>query len=123
MEAAKVIKQLINNSLSGLHTAFLAKIVTYSDGYATVQPLYMIRDATGNNVKSSVVSNIPVISSARYKTVIGSDSTLKAEPLNVGDIVLCVACEKDITEAKQGSYDAPSLMNFDISSSVVVGVL
>lgn len=123
MEVSKVIQQLINNSLSGLHTAFLAKIVSYSNGYATVQPLYMIRDAAGNIVKSSVVSNIPVVSSAQYKTVIGSDSTLKAEPLRVGNIVLCIACEKDITEAKHGLYDSPSLMNFDISSSVVVGVL
>lgn len=41
----------------------------------------------------------------------------------VGDIVLCVCCERDITEAKKGNNAIPALGHHSQSASVIVGVL
>lgn len=127
MQFTKTVQNLINRKLSEVHTAYIAKIVSIGGGKATVQPLFTTYDTlTGKTFKTSVVSDVPIIQSARYKVAcksIDGHNVLTAQPLSVGDIVLCIACEKDITEAKQGKYDISSLSDFSMSSSVVVGVL
>lgn len=45
-------------------------------------------------------------------------------PIAKGDIVICVCCERDITDAKRGSNSTPVIgSRHSMSNSVIVGVL
>lgn len=104
-----VFENMIEDKLLNLNTAYIAKVTKYSDGIATVQPLSMRKAYGGSAVKPSLISNIPVIKSAR--------------PLEKGDIVLCICCDRDITEARNGNMTTPPIGHHSLSDSVVIGQL
>ena len=80
--------------------------------------------AYGENAKSqSPLSNVPIVNSARYKATIEGEELKNIKPIASGDIVLCVCCERDITEAKKGNNSTPALGRHSMSDSVIVGIL
>ena len=48
---------------------------------------------------------------------------LKKEPIKVGDICLCVCCERDNTETRNGKEAVPNLGHHNIKDAVVVGII
>ncbi|MCM1329360.1 MAG: hypothetical protein NC253_07945 [Ruminococcus sp.] len=48
---------------------------------------------------------------------------LKKEPIEVGDICLCVCCERDNTETRNGKEAVPNLGHHNIKDAVVVGII
>ena len=130
----------IEKKLKDLHTAYLAKVLTVSGNKATVQPLGLIKEYGGATKKQAIVSNIPIATkkiTSKSITFV-SDATLSGETLNAtkkteniavvspivsGDIVICVCCDRDITDAKNGINGLPALGDHSLSNSVIVGVL
>lgn len=110
MGYAKIFEDMIDAKLLDLHCAYLAKVASVTGTKATVQPLGKIRQAGGTEKNRAVVSNIPIIKSAR-------------EDVKKGAIVLCVCCDRDISQAKKGLNTAPAAGHHSLSDSVVVGVL
>lgn len=104
-----VTERILNNHLLALHTAYLAKVISVNDNTAKIQPLGMTKAYGKAAQKQSPLSNVPAIKSAL--------------PLTQGDIVLCVCCERNITEAKKGNNTVPPIGHHSMSDSVIVGVL
>ena len=121
---------IVNEAMMNLSTAYLAKVIAVTSTTATVQPLGKIKQYGEDAQKQAVVSNIPVLRNARNKitsktiTIDGADYTLAVlTPIAAGDIVLCVVCDRDITQALKGVDDLPPVGHHSKSDSVVVGVI
>ena len=134
MGMQKVIDAIMESKLLNLHTAYIGKVLSYSNGKATVQPLGMVKQVGKAAQKQAIVSNIPVIQSARnkigtktitydYNGNTKTETVLTLSPLAAGDLVFCVCADRDITEAKRGRNVQPQIGHHSQSDSVVVGIL
>lgn len=144
-----VTEQMLNNRLLALHTAYLAKVVSTNGSTAKIQPLGMTK-AYGNAAqKQSPLSNVPIATQKIGSDTIEiiDDITVTVEkdgdtikdvsvkkskktieipkllPVAVGDIVVCICCERNITEAKKGNNVLPKAGHHSMSDSIIVGVL
>lgn len=118
-----VIKNMIEQELLDMHTAYLGKVLSISGNNATVQPLGMYKQY-GEKAKSQAVVNALIVGSAKYKITGISDNIPTVKAISVGDIVICVCCDRDITEAKKGkNTELPVNIVHSLSSSVIVGIL
>lgn len=123
-------ENLVDNKIKSIHTAYLAKVISTDGATAKIQPLGLTK-AYGETAKAqSPLSSVPILQNARYKispetgdTVPEEGAAAKITPLKAGDIVLCVCCERDITEARKGRNSVPSLGHHKMSASVIVGVI
>ncbi len=99
-----------------MHTAFLGKVISSDGVQATVQPLQR---------NTSIIPNVPISQSARYKISLESEDTPVFTPLNSGDIVVCVCCEQNISSAKKGQIPSNSepKQRFSLSNAVIVGIM
>ena len=133
-------ENMIENKLKGLHTAYLAKVLSVNGNRAKIQPLGMTKAYGESAQKQSVLSSVPILQSAykvKEKTItyiinidfdkkeVEEETTtiLEKEPITTGDIVLCAVCERDITDAKSGNNSTPALGHHNMSDSVIVGCL
>ena len=132
----KTIENIVENKLMNLHTAYIAKVLSYSGGKAKIQPMNMVKAYGATAQKQSPLSNVPVLEAARYKYerktityVVNEDgdkastTVLVPTPLAAGDLVFCVCAERDITQAKAGKIALPPVGHHSMSDSVVVGIL
>lgn len=142
----KYLEQIIDNKMSGIHTAYLAKVLSVSGNTAKIQPLGLYTAADGTTKAQSVLTQVPILEHVRHYTLVKqslsvdvsegwgsiSPSThptgdnvghLKIEPLRAGDIVVCLCCEQNISEAKRGVNALPPAGRFSQSDSVIIGVL
>lgn len=126
--ASKVIESLIEQKLLGLHTAYFAKVISVYETSAKIQPLNMVK-AAGRQAKKQAVLTVPILPNVHkhgYKTVYTEDSAITIPTvvgISSGDIVLCLCCERDITETKKGKFALPPIGHHRMSDSVIVGVI
>lgn len=118
----KFFESIINKNMLDLHTAFLGKVLSVSGNSAKVQPLGLTKEIGGKAESYAPVSSVPITNHARYKFKIKGEE-VKAEPIENGDIVICVCCDRDITEAKQGRSVLPPVGHHTMSDCVIVGIL
>lgn len=123
----KYLDNLIERKLLGLHTAYLAKVLSVSEDVTTakIQPLGMTKIYGEAAKAQSPLSRVPIAQSARYKAKINTETPeIEAlEALKAGDIVICVCCERDITEALKGKNALPPVGHHQQSDSVIIGIL
>lgn len=125
----KYMDEMMESKLSGMHTAYLAKVLSISGRTAKIQPLGLYKDSSGATHKQSVLTAVPISKQVRTTdpTVIcnGVEATCKCwQPkLEVGDIVVCICCEQNISEAKRGVNALPPAGRFNMSDSIIIGVL
>lgn len=131
------VENIVNSRLLNLHTAYLANVLSYDKKKFTakIQPLGKVQAYGEEPQEQSPLSDVPVIQSARYTlkprdltgmlehTDVNEMTVWEIKPLKSGDIVLCVCCERDITDAKKGRNTLPVEGHHSMSDSVVVGVL
>lgn len=152
MNNAEGFKGIIEQKLLSLHTAYIGKVLKYSNGKADIQPLMMIKQYGKPAEAHSPIPNVPVTEQARIKTetktvelvtgvkleltrsngyvtnvtpTITKSTITYTEPksIGVGDIVVCVCGERDITEAKNGNMAQQPIGHHSLSDSMVVGIL
>lgn len=126
---SEVIKKMIDGKLLDLHTAFLGKVLSANEKTASVQPLGKIKQY-GEEAKSQApLSGVPIATYKLEKRTITTcdDGTVEdvaiIKPIEAGDIVVCICCDRDITEAKRGINGTPAIGHHSLSDSVIVGVL
>lgn len=143
------LENMINNKLLNLHTAYLAKVISVNGNTAKIQPLGMTKAYGQKAQKQSPLSSVPiatqkivnstveVVSDVSYEIEKNGDAVSNVNinvshktlnipqiaPITAGDIVICVCCERDITEAKKGNNSTPALGHHSMSDSIIVGVL
>lgn len=69
------------------------------------------------------VSSVPITHQARYKLKVSGEAVVSASPIESGDVVICVCCDRDITAAKQGKSVLPPAGHHTMSDCVIVGIL
>lgn len=123
----KYLSEAIQQTMRNLHTAYLGKVLSVNGNTATVQPLGLTKAYGEKAKKQAIVSNIPIATKKtkieEIETVTGKKEVLIPSPLVRGDIVLCVVCDRDITEARKGNNALPPVGEHSLSDSVIVGVL
>lgn len=143
----KYLDEIMGNKLSGIHTAYLAKVLSVSGDTAKIQPLGLNQHADGTTSNQSVLTQVPIAQHVRHFTLVkqsmsisdtwsggGSISPathptgdnvghLKIEPIRAGDIVVCICCERNISEAKKGVNSITPAGRHDMSDSVIIGLL
>lgn len=102
-------ENIVENKLKGLHTAFLAKVLSVDGNTAKIQPLGYVKAYGKSAQKQSPLSSVPI--------------TKQVTTISIGDIVVCVCCERDISEAKKGNNAIPALGHHSMSDSIIIGVL
>lgn len=123
MGYSKFLEAMIENKLMNLHTAYLAKVISVKGSTAKIQPLGNVK-AYGESAKQQApLSSVPIIQSARNKITVKGE-TVKATPISAGDVVICLCCERDISNAKKGVNSTPAVNSrHSMSNSVIVGIL
>ena len=138
MGSLKFFENMINARLLSLHTAYLAKVLSCNGNTAKIQPLGKVQAYGGEAQEQSPLSDVPiactkivsknieVVTSVSFDSNEAETTMLsipQVEPLAKGDIVICVCCERDISEAKKGKNTVPVEGHHSMSDSVIVGVL
>lgn len=134
-----VFQNMIDESLMNIHTAYIAKVISTNGTTAKIQPLGNVKAYGGKAKAQAPLSNVPILQQARNKvtskqityvySVENHTGRTKTEnfavltPISAGDIVLCVCCERNITDAKKGINSTPVIGHHSISDSIIVGVL
>ena len=122
MGQLKFFEAMIEKAMLDLHTAFIAKILSVSENQAKIQPLGLTKEIGGNAKAYAPISSVPITNQARYKLSVDG-GILTAYPISSGDIVICVCCDRDITEARHGKNTLPPSGHHSMSDCVIVGVL
>lgn len=118
----KFFESIVDRKLLDLHTAFLGKVLSISDNVAKVQPLGLTKEIGGEAHSYAPVASVPMTNQARYKFKVKNEQ-VTAKPIENGDIVICVCCDRDITEAKRGKSVLPPIGHHTMSDCVIVGIL
>lgn len=105
----KFFYNIIENKLLEMHTAYLATVISVKNRTAKIQPLGMTKEVGKTAQKQSVLTAVPFVK--------------HIEKLEKGDIVVCICCERDITEAKKGKNVVPPIGHHSMSDSIIIGVL
>lgn len=132
----KIFEEIIESKLLNMHTAYLAKIISTNGKTAKIQPLGMTKAYGEKAQAQSVLSNVPIAATVHkveentYTVVTSVEPVQETQitvpkivPIGVGDIVVCICCERDISDAKNGKNSVPVGVHHSMSSSVIVGVL
>lgn len=138
MAWSTILNDLITEQLMTMHVAYIAKVISVTDGKkAKIQPLGKLKQY-GQEAKSySPLTNVPITDNAKYKIrnqlvrYINNDSMETVskqfavlEPISSGDIVLCICCDRNISSAIKGENTLPPSGNYhDMSNSIIVAIL
>lgn len=104
---------LIEQALLNTHTAFLARVEAVHGTAAKgrtldVQPLTL-----------SKIENEP----AKQQPLLVGLPILKGLAIQVGDVCMCMCCERDISHAVQGVSAMPAKWRHSYNDAVVIGVI
>lgn len=122
MSYAGIVKNLIDEKMKSLHVAYLAKVISVSNGRAKIQPLGLITQ-NGSQQSQSVLTNVPITQAAQYKISRDEDGFAKLTPLSAGDIVICLCCDRYIGDALKGNNTLLPAGWHSKSDSVIVGII
>ena len=116
MGKLSILEQIINSRIMNIHTAYLAKVISFNQDKADIQPLVASVSYDGASEPYPIIPNVPVIVSARKNG--------QNEELGEGAVVLAICCERDISSALKGQISNSSAGGmYSLSDSVIVGVL
>lgn len=144
-----VTEQMLNNKLLNLHTAYLARVISTNGNTAKIQPLGMTKAYGETAQKQSPLSSVPIATQKIINDTVEVVSGVSCEvekdgdtvkdvkievkkttlnipqikPISAGDIVVCVCCERDISQAKKGINSTPAIGHHSMSDSIIIGVL
>ena len=125
---AGVINGLVDEKLLNMSTAFVAKVIRYNSSKrtATLQPLGKVK-AYGKEAKNrAVLTDVPVCRNVFkvgvkevfvYSRVDGShyrETIPYVVDVASGDLVVCVVCDRDISQAVKGNNAIPTLGHHEI---------
>ena len=142
MGSFKYLDEILTTKTNGIHTAYLAKVLSVNGSTAKIQPLGLVNNSDGTTSPQSVLTAIPICEHVKHFSLVKQTLSVtegsinpathppdenvghvKIEPIRAGDVVLCVVCERNISEAKSGRNAATPYGTHNMSDSVIVGVI
>lgn len=107
----KALDNYFEEKLLHLHTAFLAKVIkAESPNCIDVQPLTLTKQIGGEPKKQALLTKLSCLSNVWSSIAVDS-------------VVLCVVCERDITQARKGLNAVPSLGRHEMKNSIIIGTI
>lgn len=132
MNGIEYIKNTIEQYILNIDTAYLAQVLQVNGKTARLQPL-TVHKVAGSKAKKQSTTTAVIPSNIKYKeetitykvTDIRSETktVLTPDKIAVGDIVLVVVCDRDITHAIKGVISEATQRHHDINDGVIVRVL
>lgn len=110
------IKRLIDDTLSGVHTAMPGTITSANGMTASVKPSVTFRTADGKSMAYPSISGCPIVLPMSANGKIGV-----AFPVSAGDACLIVCCESTLSQWQSGNYT--SGLRFGLSNAICVPCL
>lgn len=110
------IKRLIDDTLSGVHTAMPGTITAASGMTASVKPSVTYKTADGKSMAYPNISGCPIVLPMSANGKIGV-----AFPVSAGDACLIVCCESTLSQWQSGNYT--SGLRFGLSNAICVPCL
>lgn len=105
-----VLNDIIESKLLELHTAFLAKVVAVDGKKYSIKPLAKYKQYGKEAQEYPVITNV-------YSCKTYSNG-------EIGDIVLCVALERDMTNLISGKTNLPFTgVHHRINDAIIIGVV
>ena len=121
MSAYTAINAIIEEKLLNLHTAMPCKVLSYANGEATIQPLYL-KVSKHEEGPYPPIEGVPVLKQ-RFKVNGGTPQTYEAE-YQKGDIVLVVFSERALDNVMTGKIAHPEFnRRHSINDAVIVGLI
>ena len=105
----KYFDEAIDRKILNIHTAYLAKVISVNGKTAKIQPLGLVKEIGESAQKQSVLTAVPY--------------TQQVTKIKSGDIAVCICCERNITDAKQGKNVLPPYGHHSMSDSIIIGIL
>lgn len=118
----KFFENMIEKQMLDLHVAFLARVLNVNGNKAKIQPIGLTKEMGGTSKEFAPISSVPITNQARHKFNI-IDEVVYAQEINSGDVVVCVCCDRDITEAQKGTSVLPPPGHHTMSDCIIVGIL
>lgn len=141
MGMQKYFDEMFSRQSMELSVAFIAR-VSRVDGdlsHAAVQPMGLIRQQGAQAQEQAELGDVPVLDNARHRLkkekfryvsggsvnglTYGETDILVPEELKPGDLVLCVCCDRDITQSLKGVNALPDAGAHSKNNAVIVGVI
>ena len=122
---ASELSGLIEQQLLRLHVAFIAVLLDEpkTDGTLTTVCVRAVSPAKTKGRPPSpypILPDVPVVKNALYYT----DENGERKRLKKSDLVLCLCCDRDISEAIHGRQTLPTKgVHHQMGDAVVVGVI
>lgn len=110
MSLSSTIKDIIREEVKSLHCAFLAEVLSIDGRKAKIQPLGLIREYGGTAKKQAPITDVHIV-----RSVHGN--------LAIGDVVLCVCCDRNIDAALKGKNELPPAGYHQQSDCVIVAII
>lgn len=126
MSMSTVVKKMIDKSTSNLNVAFLATILSLNGNKAKIQPLGLTKGNDTKARKQAPIANVHIASSARYKISaknIENETVAVPTPIQKGDVVLCVCCDRNIDAALKGQNSLPPVGTHNKADCVIVAII
>ena len=126
MSMLAVIKQIIDDRMKNMNVAFLATILSVSGNKAKIQPLGLTKGYSTEARKQSPITNVHIANSARYKfstKEIDGQTVAAPSPIQRGDVVLCVCCDRNIDAALKGENALPPVGFHNKADCVIVAII
>lgn len=133
MSSMTVLNTAIEKKLRNLHCGYLGKVLATDGVTAKVQPLGLLQNPDGTTRAQAVVDDVPI--ACRYKvtsrTIAYKDNDgimqemdlAVTAALDVGDLVVCLCADWNISAARNGKNELPPAGRHNISDSIIVGIL
>ena len=115
--------EMVDQKLLAIRTGFFAKVISTNKFTATIQPLNKVQSANGKVQTAAVITNVPIIESARHKISVNELGEASLNWIRSGDTVYCLCGDRDITYSKSGISNTPSNRHHDISDAVIIGLM
>ncbi len=115
MNGINFIDDMIEEKLLHLHTSFLARVLSFNEETKTadIQPLALTKQYGKRAIKQAVIKDVVYLEHIRPSE--------KGQA--VGKTVLCVCCERDISNIKNGNYALPVIGRHNLHDCIIVGWL
>lgn len=110
------IQRLIDDTLTGVHTAMPGTITAASGMTASVKPSVTFKTADGKSMAYPNISGCPIVLPMSANGKIGV-----AFPVSAGDACLIVCCESTLSQWQSGNYQ--SGLRFGLSNAICVPCL
>lgn len=112
------IDGLVEEKLLNLHTAGLATIVSISGNTADIQPLSLTKHIGGVPQKQAVLDNVPILEHVIYVA-----NQVGQTKLAVGQVVMFVCCDREISQSKKGKLNLPTSGHHELGNAIIIGRL